>query len=56
MKHYEFKVTLKAGKYEDATAAIKDIVGALDTLVDDEIIGDYEIITVTEAAPQDIDY
>ena len=56
MKHYEFKAILKAGKYEDATAAMMDIRNALDSLVDDEIIGDYEILSVTEAAPQDIDY
>ena len=53
MKHYEFKVILKAGKYEDSRAAMDDIRNALDDLVDDEIIGDYEILTVTEAAPQE---
>lgn len=53
MKHYEFKTILKAGKYEDSTAAMMDIRNALDSLVDDEIIGDYEILTVTEAAPQE---
>lgn len=56
MKHYEFKVILKAGKYEDSKAAMTDIRDALDILLDAELIGDYEILTVTEAAPQDIDY
>lgn len=55
MKHYEFKVILKAGKYEDKTAAMMDLVCALDGLVYDEYIGDYDILYIKEAE-EEIDY
>ena len=55
MKHYEFKVILKAGKYEDNIAAYSDIINALDRLTDDEVINDYDVLSITEVE-EEIDY
>jgi len=55
MNHYIYKVYIRAGKFEDHKAAMAHIEDALSRLVDDEWIGDYEVLAMYEDEYKEFD-